>query len=145
MNPSWIYFDTSSYIKVYVKEKGSLKARNLLKNKRIVSSIILQAECFCALSMKHHRGEIDERDLKTLINQIKGDRKHLDIINLTDDVIKKVESIALNSNTRTLDAIHIASALIFQDSLEITLPFITSDKIQYEIANGQGLETVLVG
>lgn len=95
--------------------------------------------------MKHHRGEIDERDLKTLINQIKGDRKHLDIINLTDDVIKKVESIALNSNTRTLDAIHIASALIFQDSLEITLPFITSDKIQYEIANGQGLETVLVG
>ncbi|MEE9213760.1 MAG: type II toxin-antitoxin system VapC family toxin [Thermodesulfobacteriota bacterium] len=145
MNPSWIYFDTSSYIKVYVKEKGSLKARNLLKNKRIVSSIILQAECFCALSMKHHRGEIDERDLKTLINQIKGDRKHLDIINLTDDVIKKVESIALNSNTRILDAIHIASALIFQDSLEITLPFITSDKIQYEIANGQGLETVLVG
>jgi len=145
LNPSWIYFDTSSYIKVYVKEKGSLKARNLLKNKRIVSSIILQAECFCALSMKHHRGEIDERDLKTLINQIKGDRKHLDIINLTDDVIKKVESIALNSNTRTLDAIHIASALIFQDSLEITLPFITSDKIQYEIANGQGLETVLVG
>ncbi len=145
MNPSWIYFDTSSYIKVYVKEKGSLKARNLLKNKRIVSSIILQAECFCALSRKHHRGEIDERDLKTLINQIKGDRKHLDIINLTDDVIKKVESIALNSNTRILDAIHIASALIFQDSLEITLPFITSDKIQYEIANGQGLETVLVG
>jgi len=145
LNPSWIYFDTSSYIKVYVKEKGSLKARNLLKNKRIVSSIILQAECFCALSMKHHRGEIDERDLKTLINQIKGDRKHLDIINLTDDVIKKVESIALNSNTRTLDAIHIASALIFQDSLEITLPFITSDKIQYEIANVQGLETVLVG
>ncbi len=145
MNPSWIYFDTSSYIKVYVKEKGSLKARNLLKNKRIVSSIILQAECFCALSMKHHRGEIDERDLKTLINQIKGDRKHLDIINLTDDVIKKVESIALNSNTRTLDVIHIASALIFQDSLEITLPFITSDKIQYEIANVQGLETVLVG
>jgi len=145
LNPSWIYFDTSSYIKVYVKEKGSLKARNLLKNKRIVSSIILQAECFCALSMKHHKGEIDERDLKTLINQIKGDRKHLDIINLTDDVIKKVESIALNSNTRTLDAIHIASALIFQDSLEITLPFITSDKIQYEIANVQGLETVLVG
>jgi len=145
LNPSWIYFDTSSYIKVYVKEKGSLKARNLLKNKRIVSSIILQAECFCALSMKHHRGEIDERDLKTLINQIKRDRKLLDIINLTDDVIKKVESIALNSNTRTLDAIHIASALIFQDSLEITLPFITSDKIQYEIANGQGLETVLVG
>jgi len=145
LNPSWIYFDTSSYIKVYVKEKGSLKARNLLKNKRIVSSIILQAECFCALSMKHHRGEIDERDLKTLINQIKRDRKLLDIINLTDDVIKKVESIALNSNTRTLDAIHIASALIFQDSLEITLPFITSDKIQYEIANIQGLETVLVG
>jgi len=144
LNPSWIYFDTSSYIKIYVEEVGSLKAKSLLKNKRIVSSIILQAECFCALSMKKQRGEVNEQDLKTLVNRIKRDRKYLDIISLTDDVIKKVESIALNSNARTLDAIHIASALIFQDSVEITLPFITSDKIQYEIANDLDLKTVFV-
>ncbi len=45
-----------------------------------------------------------------------------------------------------LDAIHIASALVFKESAEIAaLPFITGDRRQLLAAQAFGLETTWVG
>ncbi|MBI5194152.1 MAG: hypothetical protein HZA08_12045 [Nitrospirae bacterium] len=57
---------------------------------------------------------------------------------------KKTEEIVLLSATRTLDAIHIASALLFQELTGVNLTFVTSDKRQEESAKKEGLKTIFV-
>ena len=76
---------------------------------------------------------------------MKKDLPYLEIVRLTDDVLRRTEEILLHSTVRTLDAVHIASALLFQESTGIDLTFVTSDKKQAEFTNDKGLKTVLVG
>jgi hypothetical protein len=57
----------------------------------------------------------------------------------------RAEDIVLNSTARSLDAFHIASALIFEEMSGIKPDFITSDIRQGEVANHYGLRTVFVG
>ncbi len=60
-------------------------------------------------------------------------------------VLKEAEEVILNTGLRTLDAIHLASILIFQTASGIQIPFITSDSKQQEAAAHVGLDAVWVG
>ncbi|MBN2108578.1 MAG: type II toxin-antitoxin system VapC family toxin [Deltaproteobacteria bacterium] len=144
MVQTWAYFDTSTYLKIFVKEFGSIQARELVEKYRVLSSAIVSVECFSALSRKKHAGELKTREFETLINKIRESLAHIEIIRLTDDVLAKAEQILAGSPIRSLDALHIASALIFQEAMRISLPFVTSDRRQLKTANEQGFKTVFV-
>ena len=114
MKPSWLYFDTSAYLKLYVRENGSEEVKKIAKKNRIISSSILLTECYYALSRKKNMGEIKKVHFSDLTVRLKGDLKYLEIVRLTDDVLRKAEEIVLNSTVRAMDALHVASALIFR-------------------------------
>ena len=76
---------------------------------------------------------------------MKKDLPYIEIVRLTDDVLRRTEEILLRAKVRTLDAVHIASALLFQESTGIDLIFVTSDKRQAEFTNDKGMKTVFVG
>lgn len=141
---SYAYFDTSTYLKLYVQENGTEEARSLVNEHKALSSAILLTECFSALSRKREAGEIEDRILTRLVKTIREELQHVEIINLTDLVLTRAEEIVLHSTARALDAIHIASALFIQDMSKIPLTFITSDRKQYAVAAMQGLSTVFV-
>ena len=139
------YFDTSTYLKLYVSESGSASARTYAQKNRIVSSAILALECFSALSRKKKERELSAREFDTIRRQLKNDSSYMEIIKLTDEVIEKAEAIVLKSTARPLDAIHIASAILFQNEIKIDLPFFTSDRKQHEAALKEGLKAVFTG
>jgi predicted nucleic acid-binding protein len=145
MKKSWVYFDTSTFLKLYVKERGSEKARSIAGKSFILSSAILPVEAFSALSRKRLFGEMSDNVFNKLINRVKGDLQYIEIVRVGDEVLKKAEDIVLNLSCRTLDAIHIASALIFEEASGIKLKFVTSDKRQHEIADHHNLLTLFVG
>ena len=125
MKLPWAYIDTSSYLKLYLKEKGTEEVRNLVRKNRILSSAILLIECFSALSRKKQSKEISDKDFFNLVSRIKEGADYIHIVRLTDEVLKKFEEVALQSAARALDAIHIASAIIFQEETKINLTFVT--------------------
>jgi len=143
-NQSFAYFDTSAWLKLYVRENGSEEARNLARNYHLLSSALLLTESFAALSGKRIIGEMDDKKFNRLVRTMKADSRYVEIINISDAVLDKSQEIVLNSAARTLDAIHIASALIFQSMAEIPVTFITSDRKQYEVAKEKGLRAVFV-
>ena len=145
MQLPWAYFDTSTFLKLYVQEIETGSARTQARKSRIISSALLVIECFSALSRKRQSKEIGSKGFEKIVNQIRKDASYMEIIRLTDEVLLKAETVALQSNARALDAIHIASAIIFRDSAHIDLTFITSDKKQQEAAHQQGLKTCFVG
>ncbi|MDR4509817.1 MAG: type II toxin-antitoxin system VapC family toxin [Candidatus Brocadiaceae bacterium] len=145
MNLPWIYIDTSAYLKIFLKERGSDKVRKLVKENNLLASAILISECFSAFSRRRQGKEIDVKIFERLVNRVKKDVPYIEIVRLTDDVLRRTEEILLQSSVRTLDAVHIASALLFQETTGIDLTFATADKRQAEFTNDKGLKAVFVG
>lgn len=144
MKSSWLYIDTSTYIKLYVKESGSKDARELAKDGNIISSGILSVECISALSRRKRTGDLTDNDFRKLVGYIKKDINYVKIIRLSDEIIEIAEDVALKSIARAMDAIHIASAKFFKRTTNIDVTFVTSDKKQLEAANHRGLKVLFI-
>lgn len=140
----WAYFDTSVYLKIYVKEKGSEEAKKLAGKNRVLSSAILPVECLSAISRKREEGYLNDLDLRKAVNHIREGVKYAEIVNVTDEVLKKAEAITLNHGARAMDAVHIASALVFEELSNTRLVFVTSDRKQRLSANHAGLKTIFI-
>ena len=77
--------------------------------------------------------------------RIKADRAYWELVEVSVLVLKEAEEVILKTGLRTLDAIHLASMLIFQNASGIQIPFITGDSQQQEAAAQVGLDAVWVG
>lgn len=136
---SFAYFDTSSWLKLYVREEGSDPARALAKRNTIFSSSILLTEAFSALHRKREAREVSDAVLRKLVRTMEEDVSAMEIVNLGPEVLAKAQETVLATPARTLDAIHIASALVVQNMAEIPLTFVTADRRQFEAARECGL------
>ncbi|MEK6698275.1 MAG: type II toxin-antitoxin system VapC family toxin [Nitrospirota bacterium] len=144
MERSWAYFDTSAYLKVYVKESGSEKARKAFKTHTVLSSAILPLECFSALSRRRQSGDLSEIELLKLRGLVRTGVRSVEIIRVSDEVLAGAEAMTLRSAARALDAIHLASARLFKDRTDIDILFITSDKKQHDVALTEGFATLFI-
>ena len=140
----WAYFDTSTLVKRYVRERGSLDAQRLLRRYKFLSSSIAPVELLSAIARRHGQKEISERDYTAILSRIKQDRAFWELVEIAPAVLARAEEMVLDLNVRALDSIHLASAVIFQDSTGRSLPFITSDERQFGAAQECGLEVIRV-
>ncbi len=81
-------------------------------------------------------------DFAGLVKVIRDGLRSVETMRVVDEVLQRAEEVALISDARTLDAIHIASALLFRDATAIKLSFVTSDKRQHEAALRAGLKSI---
>lgn len=144
MTKQWMYFDTSAFLKLTIEENGSETARKKARTSHVLSSGILPVECFTAVSRRKREGSIREVDFQQIIKAIRESLLSPEIIGISDDVLKKAEDVALLSTARAIDAIHIASALMFQERTGVETSFVTSDKKQSYAAAQVGLNVIFI-
>lgn len=139
------YFDTSAIVKRYVAEAGTPRARALIRKYRIVSSALTPIEALSAFVRRHAAGDLSERDYAAIVSRLDSDRQIWEMVELTPLVLGRAEELVRAEGLRTLDAIHVASALIVRSSAGIHLPFITGDARQRTGATRAQLEVLWVG
>ncbi|MGH9425234.1 MAG: type II toxin-antitoxin system VapC family toxin [Terriglobia bacterium] len=144
MPARWAYFDTSVLVKRYVKEQGSSSAKDLLHRHRFLSSAIAPLEALSALSRRRIAGELEERDFQAIRSRMQKDRAHWELVELSPLVLSQAEELIQMTTVRTLDAIHLASALTFQAASGLRIPFITSDAKQRAAAEQLALDVAWV-
>ncbi len=94
-----VFFDTSSFVKRFVKEVGSTEVDNVIqKASEIGLGIILVPEIISALNRKLRSELITKEVYLGLKNDVLEDIEDADIINLTPSVLKKVTKL-LEENT----------------------------------------------
>lgn len=140
----WAYFDTSVLVKRYVKEEGSAVARRLLQRYRFLSSAIAPVEVLSALSRRRTSGEVAPRDFLAIRSRLHKDRSYWELVEVGAIVLSQAEEVVQKSGLRTLDALHVASALAFQAASGLTIPFITADVRQRDAANNLALNLIWV-
>ena len=71
---------------------------------------------------------------------MESDISAVHLIAAGDPQLKKSRDIVLHTDAGSLDALHIASALTFQELSGIPTPFITADRRQHDCARQVGLQ-----
>ena len=138
------YFDTSVLIKRYVEEPGSAYARRLMRRYHLLSSVITPVEAVSAVARRYRAGEVTRTHFDAIVARMHADRLYWDLVELGAGVLEAAERLVLQTPVRTLDALHIASALVLRMESEAALPFATADARQREAADQVGLKVVWV-
>jgi len=131
-----VFFDTSSFVKRFVKEVGSEQADDIMeKVSELGLSIICFPEIISALNRKLRSNLIAEKTYLDLKNRILEDIEDADVVNLTPNVLERTTKLLEENSLQSLDATHIACAMEWQAEL-----FVSSGKRQVNAANKSGLK-----
>jgi len=136
------YFDASAFIKRYANEPGTSTVLKLLQDAtNVYTASIAYAECVISFSRKQFEGELREEDVQRLLQLLDEDWEKLDRVELTEPVFKLIKERCRLHRLRTLDAIHLASALLlYREGLEIE--FVCSDNRLKKAAEDEGLKVI---
>lgn len=128
---SALYLDRSAFVKVVVEEAGSAALRAYLaaSGARRVSSALLRAE---ALRAVRHLGP-------DALAAVREGSRRVDLIAIDDRILDSA-GILEPRVLRTLDAIHLATALALGDDLDAV---VTYDERMVEAARLVGLTAVM--
>lgn len=140
----WAYFNTSVLMKRYVQEAGSSAVRRLLQQFRFLSSSIMPVEAMSAISRRRVSGDLTPRDFLAIRSRLRKDRDYWELVEAGESVLLQAEELVQQANMRTLDAIHLASAMIFKSESRLTIPFITGDTKQRDAAHLLGFTVIWV-
>lgn len=135
----WAYIDTSVLVKRYVREPGTAEAIRLTSHHRVVISAYGLLELAAALHAKHRSGGLSSTGLRTALARAAQERPWWTLVEVTASVLGRAEDVLRQSAARSADALHIASSLVFQESLGAPIPFLTADAKQRTGAEALGL------
>ena len=111
-----MYFDTSAIVPIVIEESSSIDASRLWDDAdRVLSSRLLYAEGRAALAMARRLDRIDERGLRNAVDDFERLHDQLDVIEITEVLVREAGGLAEQLNLRGFDAIHLASARLVND------------------------------
>jgi predicted nucleic acid-binding protein len=131
------YFDTSSIIPLLIEEPGSETAGRLWDEAdRLVSIRLVYAEGHAALAQASQGQRLDQRHLKRAVADLIGLYDQLDLVEVTDVLVRRAGSLAESHALRGYDALHLAAAEFVKDN---ELVFVSGDANLCEAANQIGI------
>ena len=143
--PDRAYFDTSVLVKRYVQEEGSAHARALMRRRRVVSSAVAPLELLSAVTRRVAAGDLSDRESAAIVLRARQDRSHWELVEVSALVLDRAEELMPATGLRTLDALHLASAVLVQAASTARIPFVTADAPLRQAAGATGLDVIWVG
>ncbi|HMN23373.1 MAG: type II toxin-antitoxin system VapC family toxin [Ignavibacteriaceae bacterium] len=134
------FFDSSAFAKRFIEETGSDEIEKIcLESDSIALSSLCFPEIISALNRRLRENDITKKEYHLIKERMIEEFESIEIINVVPEVIGKTSTLLEKNNLRTLDAIHIASALIWKAEL-----FVSADKRQTIAAKKAGLKVKFV-
>ncbi len=131
-----VFYDSSAFVKKFVEEEGSDKVDEFCQKATDIGlSVICLPEMFSALNRKLRENNLALEDYQIIKNQVFDDIEDIHIINLAPTVIQGAINALEQNSLRSLDALHIACAIVWEADL-----FVSSDKRQILAAENFGLQ-----
>ena len=135
-----LFIDSSALTKKYVREKGTDAALEILaKADHIYVSQICLPEIFSALNRNKRDLLINQAQYIELKENVLQDFAQFTVCQLTPHVLSKTVLLLEQHSLRTMDAIHLASALAIQIDL-----FVSADIRQITAAKASKIKTLRI-
>lgn len=136
------YLDTSALIKLYIDEDGTRTVQAFAKKSKVLAtSIVAYAEARAAVKRGLAEEIIYEAEYRLCMSNFKKDWKNYLIVNIDKSLIFLAGDLAEKYNLRGFDSIHLASAVVLREKLNIDILFLCWDKKLEEAAIMEGFKT----
>ncbi|MGA1842344.1 MAG: type II toxin-antitoxin system VapC family toxin [bacterium] len=138
------YLDTTVIVKLYIKEAYSREVSNWLRenNESIPLTKLHELEFINALQLKQFRDEVTADEIRLILSRFEDHEKKgiyyrpiIDWTNIFLNAIDLSKNHTGNIGSRSLDILHVASALSLQGD-----QFLTFDGRQSKLASNAGLK-----
>ena len=132
-----LFLDSSAFAKRFVEEPGSEEVEILCSQAtELCLSVICVPEIISALNCRLREKSLTRRGYNQAKQHLSEDVRDTVVINLTPDVVRSSIEILETTPVRTMDALHIASAVAWGAAL-----FASADHRQIAAAKAAGLIT----
>jgi len=136
-----LYVDASALVKRYVSEAGSTAVISVTSDAEAVATVLIsRAEVAAALARSVRLGVLDENGGRRA--QRKFTREWPDLVRLpiSEALLVRAESAAWQYGLRGYDAVQLAAAAIWQDSVGAEVTLATFDRELWQAASKAGLQ-----
>jgi len=136
------YLDASALVKRYIVERGSRETIALTADSEVTAtSIISRAEVAAAFAKAVRAGLLKDDVARNAQRRFAGDWPDLARVSVTEAVAERAERSAWEYGLRGYDAVQLASALTWQESVGEEIVLATFDQQLWEAAQRAGLKT----
>jgi uncharacterized protein len=140
-----IYLDTSALIKLYIMEKGSDQLNSWLSASQLESTaMITWAEMAATLAKGERSGAITKSVAQAGWQQFIKDWNSIIVIDVSESLIRQAGNLAWEHQLRGYDAVHLASALAWQQSAGEPATLVTFDRQLWRAGKQESLEVLPV-
>jgi predicted nucleic acid-binding protein len=137
-----VYFDTSALVKGYIEETGSRDVHALLDDQATIpgSAIIIEVEMAAALQKAVRLYNINDTLVAESWQDFLDDWSAFTHIQVSESLVSKASRIAFDYKLRGYDSLHLAAALLWQESLAAPVTLATFDRELWLAVREAGLE-----
>jgi len=135
-----LYLETSSLVKLYVRERGSDEVRELMGSAEIVAtSLVSYAEARAAFARVFRQKGLSAAAFRSIKEALEEDWSRCFVLIPTIETAKAAGGLAEKHALRGFDALHLAAALDLRTAAGSEILFSTADGRLSEAARKEGL------
>ncbi|RMG50712.1 MAG: PIN domain-containing protein [Acidobacteria bacterium] len=135
-----LYLDTSALVKRYIAELGTPEVAAVISDADVVgTSIISRAETAAVLAKAVRTRTLSPDEAASALQVFRSEWPNLVRVQATEALVARADDLAWELGLRGYDAVHLASALLWQDAMGEEIAFATFDRRLWEAAGRRGL------
>lgn len=133
------YLDSSVLLRVIFGE--STKLKDFRKIRHATSSILLRVECLRTIDRIRRESDLNEEEYLHRVNLFYRFQQNIELIPLHHEILNRATQ-PFPISLGTLDAIHLASGILYRERLGSDLIFCTHDKVLWNAARSVGFDVL---
>ena len=135
------YLDASALVKRYLVERGSRETIDFTATSEMTAtSTVSRAEVSAALAKAARTGLVTHDVARNAVRSFAGDWPDLVRVPITEALVERADTLAWEHELRGYDAVQLASALTWQESVGEEIALATFDQQLWEAATRIGLK-----
>lgn len=135
-----VYLDASALVKRYVAELGSANVEELIGEARATGTAVLsRAEVSAALAKAARVGYVTRAAALKAMEAFNADWEHLIRLQFGEPLAARAGALAWEHGLRGYDAVHLATALVWRETLGEMVTVATYDRELWRGAKASGL------
>ena len=134
------YIDASALVKRYVAEAGSTEVNGLVSEAEALgTAVISRAEVSAALAKAVQVKSVSKNAGTSALQAFTADWDNLIRLQLTEVLVARAAALAWEHGLRGYDAVHLATALFWHETLDEAVTVATYDRELWKSAKTSGL------
>jgi predicted nucleic acid-binding protein len=138
-----LYTDTSALVKRHIREEDSSDVLAWLRAAgKIGMSVITRAEAAATFARLSRANIVEKPAAERLLNEFRYYWPQYVRLRVSEITIARADELAWEHNLRGYDAVHLASAVLWQEALGLPVTLATYDRQLWDAATSVGLRVL---